>query len=167
MYRKVADFLKSYEYETAATIKTLGALSDESLSQSVCNEHRTLGRIAWHTVTTITEMMSQTGLSLPAVDKDAPVPKTAAEIVEGYKRASSELATKVEAEWTDESLLTEDNMYGETWVKGQTLAVLVHHEIHHRGQMTILMRQAGLKVPGIYGPSMEEWAAFGAPVPSV
>lgn len=26
--------------------------------------------------------------------------------------------------------------------------------------MTILMRQAGISVPGIYGPSKEEWAQF-------
>jgi uncharacterized damage-inducible protein DinB len=37
------------------------------------------------------------------------------------------------------------------------------HEIHHRGQMTVLMRQAGLKVPGVYGPSREEWTAYGMP----
>jgi uncharacterized damage-inducible protein DinB len=27
--------------------------------------------------------------------------------------------------------------------------------------MTVLMRQAGLPVPGLYGPSKEEWAAMG------
>jgi hypothetical protein len=29
--------------------------------------------------------------------------------------------------------------------------------------MTVLMRQAGLRVPGVCGPSLEEWALFGAP----
>ena len=32
-----------------------------------------------------------------------------------------------------------------------------------RGQMTVLMRQAVLAVPGIYGPAEEEWAAMGLP----
>ena len=27
----------------------------------------------------------------------------------------------------------------------------------------VLMRQAGLGVPGIYGPSKEEWATMGMP----
>ena len=36
---------------------------------------------------------------------------------------------------------------------------------HHRGQMTILMRQAGLLVPGMYGPSKDEWLAFGEEAP--
>jgi uncharacterized damage-inducible protein DinB len=30
--------------------------------------------------------------------------------------------------------------------------------------MTVLMRQAGIKVPGVYGPAKEEWAAYGMPV---
>jgi hypothetical protein len=29
--------------------------------------------------------------------------------------------------------------------------------------MTVLMRQAGLKVPGFYGPAQEEWSAMGMP----
>jgi hypothetical protein len=33
--------------------------------------------------------------------------------------------------------------------------------------MTVLMRQAGLKVPGVYGPAREEWAAYGMPPPAV
>jgi hypothetical protein len=33
--------------------------------------------------------------------------------------------------------------------------------------MTVLMRQAGLKVPGIYGPAKEEWSIYGAPVPEI
>ena len=37
------------------------------------------------------------------------------------------------------------------------------HWSHHRGQMTVLMRQAGLRVPGVYGPAKEDWAAMGAP----
>jgi uncharacterized damage-inducible protein DinB len=36
---------------------------------------------------------------------------------------------------------------------------LVRHLIHHRGQMSVLMREAGLIVPGVYGLSREETAA--------
>ena len=32
--------------------------------------------------------------------------------------------------------------------------------------MTVLMRQAGLKVPGVYGPAREEWAEFGMQPPA-
>jgi uncharacterized damage-inducible protein DinB len=73
------------------------------------------------------------------------------------------MAEQVGENWTDETLLVTDNMYGETWKRGFSLFLLVTHEAHHRGQMTVLMRQAGLTVPGVYGPAKEEWAAIGAP----
>jgi uncharacterized damage-inducible protein DinB len=41
------------------------------------------------------------------------------------------------------------------------LYYLIVHEIHHRGQMTVLMRQAGLSFTGIYGPTREEWIKKG------
>jgi uncharacterized damage-inducible protein DinB len=45
--------------------------------------------------------------------------------------------------------------------------VLISHQIHHRGQMTVLMRQAGLAVPSIYGPVKEGWAQYGVAAPRV
>ena len=58
-------------------------------------------------------------------------------------------------------------MYGETWKRGKSLPVFLTHEMHHRGQMTVIMRLAGLKVPGIYGPSKEEWTNYGMEPPAV
>jgi len=73
----------------------------------------------------------------------------------------------VKKEWSDATLLVEDDMYGERWPRGMTLQALISHQIHHRGQMTVLMRQAGLSVPGVYGPAREEWAAYGMEPPAV
>jgi uncharacterized damage-inducible protein DinB len=52
-------------------------------------------------------------------------------------------------------------MYGSTWHRASVLLSIVRHQIHHRGQITVLMRQAGLPVPGLYGPAREEWANMG------
>ena len=54
-------------------------------------------------------------------------------------------------------------MYGMTWKRGTTLSLLINHQAHHRGQMTVLMRQAGVPVVGVYGPAKEEWKAAGMP----
>lgn len=38
---------------------------------------------------------------------------------------------------------------------------LIKHIIHHRGQATVLIRQAGLKVFGVYGSPKEDWIQLG------
>ncbi|MCH7471655.1 DinB family protein [bacterium] len=166
MFRKVDDFFKGYEYETQATQKVLGALTDESLNQRVAEGFRTLGDLAWHLVTTVPEMMNRTGLNVEGPSNEQPVPSTASEIKDAYGNVSSKLVEQIKANWNDETLLETDEMYGDTWPRGVTLGALLAHESHHRGQMTVLMRQAGLKVPGVYGPAKEEWAEHGMEAPA-
>ena len=165
MFRSIDDFLRSWAYETEATLKVFRNLTDGSLSQQATPETRTLGRIAWHIVQTLPEMGGRTGLTIGGPSEEDPVPSNAAELTAQLEAASESLASEIRSRWSDAELDVEDDMYGEAWPRGQTLAALVNHQIHHRGQMTVLMRMAGLKVPGVYGPSMEEWADFGMPAP--
>ncbi|NIU73596.1 MAG: hypothetical protein GWN71_08445, partial [Gammaproteobacteria bacterium] len=78
-----------------------------------------------------------------------------------YDAVSSELVAAVRAGWTDETLLETDDMYGQSWTRGASAAALILHEVHHRAQLTVLVRQAGLEVPGVFGPAKEEWARYG------
>lgn len=167
MFSSLADFLQTWEQESKATQRILDTLSDDSLNQRVTPEDRTLGRVAWHIVITIPEMMSKTGLVIQSVHEDAPVPLSAQEIADHYRKASNSMVTAIKDQWTDRTLLQEREMYGERWTIAATLNVLVVHQIHHRGQMTVLMRQAGLKVPGIYGPAREDWSQYGMEAPLV
>jgi uncharacterized damage-inducible protein DinB len=167
MYRTIEDFLRNWEYEAASTGKVIGAMTDETIGQPVAPGHRTLGRLAWHLAQSIPEMMNLTGLSVTGVDPAAPVPDSVAAIKRAYENTSAALAREVKNRWNDATLEIEDNMYGEKWKRGITLTALMMHQAHHRGQMTVLLRQAGLKVPGVYGPAMEDWAAYGQPAPSV
>lgn len=161
MYYKLSDFIEDWKYESDSTIKMLSSLTDESLTVKFNNDIRTTGRLAWHIVTSIGEMAHRTGLTFETVDETAPIPKTVKEIIDEYKRASDGMIKEISAKWKDETFLLEDNMYGEMWKKGKTLGVLVTHQIHHRGQLTVVMRLAGLKVNGIYGPAKEEWVNYG------
>lgn len=163
MLRKIEDFQKDWEYEAEMTGKILNALTDESLGQKVCEDGRTLGFLGWHLTQTLGEMPGKVGLKVDAPSFDQECPERASEIASAYEKAAKSVADEIKANWTDETLLETDEMYGETWARGLTLFYLIAHQAHHRGQMTVLMRQAGLAVPGVYGPSKEEWAAFGAP----
>jgi uncharacterized damage-inducible protein DinB len=166
MFRKIDDFLKAYEALNGGTIKLLDQLPDDKLDQSVGEERRTLRQLGWHIVVTVPEMMKLAGLPLSAVDPESKPPQSKTEIIEGYKLVAEELVGAVKAGWNDDSLTEEDDMYGQTWQRGFSLAALVNHEIHHRGQMTVLMRQAGGMVPGLFGPSKEEWSQWGMSEPS-
>jgi uncharacterized damage-inducible protein DinB len=163
MFRRIDDFLDSWTHETEATLKVFETLTDESLGQRVDAEGRTLGRIAWHIVQTLPEMGGRTGLDISGPGEDEPIPSSAASIASRFKEAADSLADEVRERWGDGDLEVEDDMYGETWPRAKSLAVVLNHQTHHRGQMTVLMRQAGLPVPGVYGPSREEWSAYGMP----
>jgi uncharacterized damage-inducible protein DinB len=167
MFRRVADFQKAWDQEREGMLKILSALTDASLEQAVTKDDRTLGRMAWHLAQTVAEMMPRTGLTITEPAPDAPVPSSAAAIVDAYETASKAVADEVASKWTDDTLEVEDDMYGMKWPRGSTLMALIVHQAHHRGQMTVLMRQAGLTVPGVYGPAREEWTAHGMKAPTV
>jgi uncharacterized damage-inducible protein DinB len=167
MYHSLDEFLSHWAFESADTQKLMDALTDASLAQPMYPGGRNLGRLAWHIAQTIPEMMNKTGLAVGGVGEHEDVPPTAVDIAHGYASAAASLVEQIKAHWTDLTLTTTDDMYGQTWTKSMTLSALVSHQIHHRGQMSVLMRQAGLRVPGIYGPAREEWQDMGMEPPPI
>lgn len=163
MFRKIKDFQRAWEYEIEMTGKVLERLTDDSLGHKVTDDGRTLGFLAWHVTQTLNEMLGHVGLKIDGPGPEDNQAKTAGEIATGFEKAARSVSDEVSKNWTDETLLEKDEMYGEIWARGVTLFYLIAHQAHHRGQMTVLMRQAGLTVPGVYGPAKEEWAAMGAP----
>ena len=163
MYYKISDFIEDWKYESESTIKVLSNLTDEVLIVKFNSEIRTAGRLAWHIVGAISDLGHRMELTLKKIDQDAPFPSSAKEIVDEYKYASDGLIKEIKEKWNDDTLYIEDEItgQGDMWSRGKTLGALVTHQIHHRAQLTIVMRLAGLKVPGVYGPAKEEWAAYG------
>lgn len=156
MFTSIDAFVAEFEMESALTERVLDALTDESLAQAVTDQHRTLGRIAWHLVLSY-NYMTYLGLSYDEPLADEAAPSSAAAIAGEYRRLSRVFLRAVRNQWTDESLAQVVNMFGEDWANGASLRFSLRHEIHHRGQMTVLMRQAGLRVPDILGPTRDDW----------
>jgi uncharacterized damage-inducible protein DinB len=165
MFSTLNDFIFLWSHEFEQTQKILKHLNDRSLSQAIAPGGRTIGFLAWHLVNTISEMMNRTGLQIPEPESGDTPPSSAKAIFDAYNTAAEKLLSEVRARWTDAALAVKDDMYGEQWKRSDTLMALVLHQVHHRAQMTVLMRQAGLRVPGLYGPSKEEWAAMGMEAP--
>ncbi|MFD0768249.1 DinB family protein [Bacillus sp. CGMCC 1.60114] len=167
MFQTIEGFLTSWKYEAESTQKVLDALTDESLKQEITPENWTLGRIAWHIVTAIPVITSRTGLKFEGEMKDYPVPTSAKHIADSYRQMNEAFTQAIKTQWTDKDLATINDFFGKPMPNSIFIMTVINHQNHHRGQMTVLMRQAGLKVPGIYGPAKEEWAAAGMEAPQM
>jgi uncharacterized damage-inducible protein DinB len=171
MFRRLDDFRRTWTAEAKHTLAVFGAIPDPALDAAIAPGHRDLRRLAWHLVESLIEMPGRMGLAIPGAERVKggfiePPPATLEEMAQAYRAASEGLAKALET-WSDADLEREDDMYGETWKRGHTLLVLITHQVHHRAQMTVLMRQAGLAVPPIYGPVKEGWSAYGVEPPRV
>lgn len=155
MFVSLQSFIEEYKLESAVTLKLLNALTDESLKQEVAPGYRTLGELAWHIAESVHGLLSHTGLQFEGAKGE--VPTSAAAIAEAYRTSAAMMLDALKAQWTDATLQEVKDMFGQQWPNGLTLSIFLKHEIHHRGQITILMRQAGVPVTGAYGPSKEEW----------
>lgn len=155
MFTTIADFLETWRHESAKTAHLLAELTDESLECRIAEGYRSLGDLAWHIVVARREIAGKLGIRFDGPAKGAPVPASASEIQSDYVDSAKALAAVVEREVTDADLAADVAFYGQHEPLGAALMILFLHEVHHRGQLTVLMRQAGLRVPGVYGPSKD------------
>jgi len=171
MFRRLDDFRKAWTEEAKHTVAVLEAIPDPALGAAITPGHRDLRRLAWHMVESAIEMPTRMGLAIPGAELVkggfiGPPPAGMQAIIQAYSAASDALLKGIE-NWSDADLERDDEMYGEIWKRGHGLMVLLVHQTHHRGQMTVVMRQAGLLVPSIYGPVKEGWSAYGVEPPKV
>ncbi|OBZ18467.1 hypothetical protein A8L34_02465 [Bacillus sp. FJAT-27264] len=156
MFTRIEDFAVEWKNEAEITASVLDTLTDDSLGQVVIEGRRTLGQIAWHLVRSL-HFMTSLGLVFDAPTGGEVAPASAAFIASEYRRISSELLNAVRTQWKDETLHESVIIHEEAWLNGGSLRFTMMHQAHHRGQMTVLMRQAGLQLPAVYGPTYDHW----------
>lgn len=160
MYLSITNFKNDWAYEYEATFKQLSVLTNASLTAPMPQNLRSIETLAWHIVYSISEMINHTELQIHAVPQDAPIGLTVTDLVSEYKKTNDAFVSIIDA-WEYNQLTVKTPMYGEEWTKGKILQIIMHHQIHHRAQLGVLMRLAGLQVPGVYGPSKEDWNTMG------
>lgn len=161
MYHTIEEFIIDWKNESEATLNLLKNLSDASLKEKVALYGRSLGFLAWHIVISIGEMGNKAGLNIMTPPENSQPPSEASKIISEYEKSAASLETEVKNKSNNAKLFEEIEIYGEKWKRNFMLSALVKYQIHHRAQLTVLMRQTGLKVTGIYGPSKEEWSQIG------
>ena len=160
MYKTIAEFVEDWTRESAISLNVMRALTDGSLQHKSDPEGNTLGKIAWHMVVMIGMTGAAVGLEVAAPARGTEAPVSAGSIADAYQTAAQSMSEQALAKLQDGQLASEITYFGRTVLGSQALSSLVRHQVHHRGQMTMLMRQAGLVVPRVYGPSREETAAM-------
>lgn len=156
MYRTVKDFLTDWDDAAKGTTAVMESLTDEKLGQAIVEGHNTLRWLGWHLATAPAFFAGLASLQVEASEQEENVPNESSKIAAAYKKIAKDIHQKAEQELTDEKMTETVEAFGQQVPRGAILRKLIDHQTHHRGQMTVLLRQAGLHVPGVMGPTKEE-----------
>jgi uncharacterized damage-inducible protein DinB len=164
--RELTSFVATWKFEAQNTIKVLRALPQEQYEFRPDPKGRSLGEMAWH-LAEIDAYMAMAvangafdfSAKLPGLER----PKTIAELAPAYERVHAAALAKVQYLQPAELERKLPSPMGGELATGEVLwGWLLHHAIHHRGQLVLMLRLAGGTPPGVYGPTREEMAAMQA-----
>ncbi len=157
-------FMNTWDAEAKKTAAALRALPAGQYDFRPDAGGRSLGELAWH----LAEIDGYSGFGIERGKFEMGVrpegierPKTIEELAPGYERVHADAMRRVgklTAADLDRKVIffTGDEMA----IRDILWSALLHHQIHHRGQLSVLCRLAGGVAPGAYGPNREEMAKF-------
>jgi uncharacterized damage-inducible protein DinB len=159
----VNDILQELEQESQATRRVLERLPDKRLQWRPHPKSMSLGQLAMH-VANLPGAIAEVSTA-PSFDVSTPVPRpeadSTAQVLETFE-ASMVRARQILAAMDDAELAAPWRMMQgdrELWSipRGAFLrSVMLNHWYHHRGQLTVYLRQTGASLPAVYGDSADE-----------
>jgi uncharacterized damage-inducible protein DinB len=158
----IEGMLQELEQETQTTRRVLERVPNEHLSWRPHPKARTLGQLALHVATVpagVAELASRSPAQAP--DFADPSPRSASELVPALEQNIAR-AKQALAGMDDAALMaTWRLMRGDREVLALPRvaflrSVMLNHWYHHRGQLTVYLRERNVPIPSIYGPSADE-----------
>jgi uncharacterized damage-inducible protein DinB len=160
--RIIDGLLQELEQEAHTTRRVLERVPEAHLGWKPHQKSMTLGQLALHVATTpggVAEITSHPSIQLPQFNQ--PSATSVAELMAALQESVAK-AKKILGGMDDAALATTWKvMDGEREVmampRGAALrAIMLNHWYHHRGQLSVYLRQLNVPVPSIYGPSADE-----------
>ena len=156
-------FLMVWEMEADRTLQTLRALPPSQYDFRPDAGGRSLGELAWHLAEGDAYMsygIDQGKFDMSARPPGIERPRKVEELASGYERIHRDAVARIK-KLKVEDLERELPFFG---TKVPIRAILwdytISHNVHHRGQLSLMCRLAGGCAPGLYGPNREETAAM-------
>jgi uncharacterized damage-inducible protein DinB len=164
MSDELQTFITTWDTEAKKTAAMLRALPEGQYDFRPDAGGRSLGELAWH----LAEIEAYSGFGIergafemgvrpPGVER----PRTIEALAPGYERIHADSMERIR------KLTVADLDRQVMFFTGSPMSIreilwsaVLHHQIHHRGQLSVLLRLAGGAAPGTYGPNREESAKF-------
>jgi len=159
----IREFVQELEQEAPATRRALERVPAGKLDWKPHPKSMTLGQLAMH-VATVPAMLAEVSMQ-PSFDASFVVPRptttSISALLEAHDKSISR-AREILASMNDAALeipwrMTKDDAELFSVPRGAFLrSTLFNHWYHHRGQLTVYLRETGALVPAIYGGSADE-----------
>jgi uncharacterized damage-inducible protein DinB len=155
--------LQELEQETQTTRRVLERVPDNQLAWRPHEKARTLGELALHVAMVpggVAELVASPSPAQAPQFTD-PSPTSASELIPALDQSIAKVKevlggmddTALMATWRlmqgDRELLAVPRV-------AMLRSVMLNHWYHHRGQLTVYLRELGVPIPSIYGPSADE-----------
>ena len=158
----IEGLLQELEQEAQTTRRVLERVPENRLGWKPHDKSMSLGQLALHVATipgAIAEISRQSPFSMPQFTQ--PSAASAAELIPALEQSVAK-AREIVGSMNEADL-------SKTWrvvdgdrevmalpVRAVLRSIMLNHWYHHRGQLSVYLRQVGVPVPSIYGPSADE-----------
>src|SRR5262245_21578292 len=154
--------IQELEQEAQTTRRVLERVPGDKLGWKPHQKSMSLGQLAMHVATTpgmVSEIVRQS--PFPAPKFTQPSATSVAELLPALEQSAAKAKVNLRAigdaglagMWR---VVDGDRQLMEMPVGAVLRFIMLNHWYHHRGQLSVYLRELGVPVPSIYGPSADE-----------
>jgi uncharacterized damage-inducible protein DinB len=158
-------FFELWEREAERTLQLFRALPSDQYDLRPDPAGRSLGELAWHLAEVdgyMSLVIEQGGYRKDLRPPNIERPRTVAGLAPGYERVHAEAVARLQSLAPNELRRTIRVFVEPMPIRAILWDLIISHAAHHRGQLSLMSRIAGVRIPALYGPTREEMDAFRA-----